>query len=367
VAAARKGEASHLLEDPHLAFFQLVYAVHAKARIQAGGYHDRYFVIGDETVRLRFAGPGLEGALTPALAHVETPPTDDLGLTVLLWDSASTDSELPLLLSRYFDCLGEWWIHLGRRGEIKEWTNERFHAAFHLGPNIFSIIDLQQGLALYWVKDARALPYYEIGSPLRTILSWWTAGTPFQFVHAGAVGVRVGGALLAGKGGAGKSTIALACLQAGMLYASDDYCLIKAGPQPAVYSVYNTAKLRGEADLLRFPLLGPLVSNKTRLEEDKALLFVHQHFPGQVCRAVPLRAILLPRITQKDETHLAPASHGAALEALAPTTLMQLPGAGDSALKTISRLARQVPAFYLDVGTNMAAIPVAIEQLLSHE
>ena len=132
-------------------------------------------------------------------------------------------------------------------------TNERIHTAYHLGPNIFSIIDLKENLALYWVKDAQALPYYEIGSPLRTILHWWADQGAYQFVHGGAVGLPTGGVLLAGKGGTGKSTTALACLEAGLLYASDDYCLIRTDTEPFVYSIYNTAKLRGDLDLERFP------------------------------------------------------------------------------------------------------------------
>ncbi len=359
------GRDNELLEDEYLAFFNFLYAIHKKAERNGGGYQDRFFSIGDRPVRLRFVGNGLIPALTPALAHLEIAPTDAPELTVLIWDSVSTGTELPLIISRYFDSLGEWWIHLGRRGEITELTNERIHTAYHLGPNIFSIIDLQENLALYWVKDAQALPYYEIGSPLRTILHWWADQGAYQFVHAGAVGLPTGGVLLAGKGGTGKSTTALVCLEAGLLYASDDYCLIRTDPEPFVYSIYNTAKLRGDLDLERFPRLAPFVSNKRRQENDKAVFFLKQHFPEQVCRGFPIQAILLPQLTDGRATRLRRVSAGAVLTALAPSSLLQLPGASAEAIKRMSRLALRVPGYILELGTDIAEIPEEILGLLA--
>jgi hypothetical protein len=356
-----------LISDEYLAFFQYIYSIHKKAERNAVESHDRFFSIGNRPVKLHFVGNGLESVLTPALAHVEIPPTDQPELTVLLWDSVSSGTNLPVILSRYFDILGEWWLYLGIRGEIKELSNERILTAYHLGPNIFSIIDLEQNLALYWVNDAAALPYYEIGSPLRTILHWWSNRSDYQFVHGGAIGYADGGVLLVGKGGSGKSTTTLACMEAGFLFVSDDYCLVKPGQQPYIFSVYNTAKLRNENDLVKFPNLSPLVSNKSRLEDDKALLFLHQHFPEKVTRGFPLKAILLPVITEKTETQIKPATGGATLTALAPSTLLQLPGASHSSIRTMSDLVRQVPSYWLELGTDLEKIPDVIINLLSNE
>ncbi len=338
--------------DKCLAFFHFIYVIYKQAEQAFGGYQDRYFCMGDRPIRFRFAGNGLVTALTPALSHLEIPPTDMPELTVMMWDSVSTGTEIPSFLSHYFDSLGEWWIHLGIRGEIKEYSNGRILAAYHLGPNIFSIIDLQENLALYWVKDAHALPSYEIASPVRTILHWWADRGKYQFIHGGAVGLTTGGVLLAGKGGTGKSTTALACLEAGMLYASDDYCLVRTDSNPFVYSVYNTAKLRGDLDLERFPHLAQFVSNQFRSENDKAVFFLQQHFPEQVSRGFPIEAIILPQLTYRNETHLRAVSAGTALTCLAPSTLLQLPGAGGVAFKSISNLVDQVPAYVLELGTG---------------
>lgn len=351
--------------DENLAFFHLIQAIHNGAARRAGGYEDRFFNIGDRPVRLRFTGRQIAPVLTPALSHLEIGPTEAPELTVLIWDDATTGTTLPLAVARYLDSLGEWWLHLGPRGEIKRRTDGHIYAAYHLGPNILSMLNTENALALYWVHDARALPYYEVGSPLRTILHWWADTGMSQLVHAGAVGNADGGVLLAGKGGSGKSTTALACVDAGMLYASDDYCMIRIGAEPRVYSLYNTAKLRADEDVRRFPRLAPLVHNQSRLETDKALLFLQAHFPGQVSAGFPLKAIVLPRVAQGRKSRLLPARRPEILAALAPSTIFQLPGAGPYAMRTLCALSKQVPGYHLDLGTDLHAIPAVISKLLA--
>jgi hypothetical protein len=355
------------INDEVLAFFEFVAAVNRKAAHLSPEIINRTIRVGDHPIHLEFTGQGLDQALMPAIAHLEIPAVETPELTIHLWDSASSGTELPNVLSRYFDILGEWWKHLGIRGEIKELSNDRILTAYHLGPNIFSAIDLERGQAFYWVKDAAALPYYEIGSPIRTILNWWTSHQGDQFVHGGAVGNENGGVLLVGKGGSGKSTTSLACLEGGLLYASDDYCLVRAKPEPRVFSIYNTAKLNADIDVERFPNFGKLVHNKVRGKEDKALFFLHAHFPEQVATSFPIKAILIPEVAHRPNTGLRPASAGETLAALAPSTLLQLPGSGQSAIKTMSALVREVPHYVLECGTDLAQIPQVIADLLTDD
>ena len=70
--------------------------------------------------------------------------------------------------------------------------------------------------ALYWVRRASDLPFWEIASPFRILFHWWAQSWGGQVAHAAAVGVNGRGVLLAGKSGSGKSTAALACLRQGM-------------------------------------------------------------------------------------------------------------------------------------------------------
>ncbi|PSB57684.1 serine kinase [Chamaesiphon polymorphus] len=354
-----------IAEADRVAFFQLVYRGFERAMESAGSV-DRFYTIGCYTLRLRFAGAGLMPQLAPALAHLEVEPTTNPDLTVCLWDNASTQTKLPLLIQSFVELIQiHWTDYLGPRKEVKAYDGDRIRTNFHIGPNILSVLDLQQNLACYWIDDARNIPYWEKGSPLQTILNWWTTDRQHQYVHAGAVGTPAGGVLLAGKGGSGKSSTALACIASNLVYASDDYCLVTTDPQPYVYSLYNTAKLKGQADLDRFPNLAPLVDNVDRVGLEKAMLFLHQHHPDKIARGFPIKAVLIPQVTGKPDTHISPATAGAALRALAPSTIFQLSGSGQTAFGMMSSLVKQVPCYVLELGTDMVQIPIAIEHLLS--
>ena len=351
-----------------IAFFQAVYEGFHRAAKAVQGPVDYFYNIAGHTICLRFAGMALVPQLTPAVAHLEAEPVLKPALTICLWDTASTHTGMPLLVSSLIHFLRlRWWELLDSRRIIKGYNDHRIRSAFHLGPDILSLLDMQQNLALYWVMDASQVPYYERGSPLQTILNWWAATHGHQYVHAGAVGTEAGGLLLAGKGGCGKSTAALACLDSHLKYASDDYSLVSIDPVPRVYSLYNTAKLKGIEDIQRFPLLAPMISNVDRLNEEKAMLFLHEHRPEKIVSGFPLRAILLPLFTGKPETKLHPAKSVAALRALAPSTILQLPGAGQGAFRLMSDLVKQLPCYILETGTEIARIPEVIVSLLNSE
>jgi hypothetical protein len=230
-----------------------------------------------------------------------------------------------------------------------------------------SVIDAENQTAYYLKRDQSPLPYWEIGSPFRAILHFWFSKQRVQFVHGGAVGGPNGGVLLAGKGGSGKSTAALACLDAGMSYAGDDYCAVEIASPPRLHSLYNTAKLRGPEDLNRFPHLRGRAWNPDCLTDnsgDKVTFFLSQWWPDQVQSDFPLRAILIPRITGERGTELAECSTIEALLALSPSTVALLPMSGQGDLDRIGELLSGLPRYVLRVGTDLSQIPKAIQSIL---
>jgi hypothetical protein len=64
------------------------------------------------------------------------------------------------------------------------------------------------------------------------------------------------------------------------------------------------------------------------------------------------------------ETTIEPSSPMAALRALAPSTLLQLPGEGRETMTRLSALVRRVPAYTLNAGTHMGGIAQNVEALL---
>ncbi len=335
-----------------------------RAAEASGGTVDRSFRLGTCVVRMRFAGGALADRLTPALAHLTTHPPDAPDLTVFAWDSASTATPLPLLLGSLVELVrSQWYERLTPCREIRGCNDDRIRATFHLGPNILSLLDTERDLGCYWVPSAEQLPYWEASAPFSALFSRWLAGRGCHYVHAAGVGTPAGGVLLAGKGGSGKSTTALACLGADLGFLGDDYCLLADGPAPRAYSLSCVAKLVGEEDLGRLPGLAGWVTNRERAAGDKLLIPVDRCAGGHLLRDFPVKAVLVPRITGGAETRARPINPSQALLALAPTSLLQFAGGGGT-LGAMARVVKRVPTFLLELGTDVARVPAVIRGLL---
>jgi len=300
------------------------------------------------------------------LEHWAVEPNGQPDLTIHLWDDASTNTQMPpppWLGYGVYDPNGGMKGVYGKRGEVRGFNTDRIRTAFQWGSDVLSVLDIEQGRAIFWTRNAEHLPQWEIGSPLRNILHWWLNKQGMQYIHAGAVGTPEGGVLLVGKGGSGKSTTALTCLNSDLVYVSDDYCLVSTDPTPTALNLYNTGKVR-EDNIHRVPHLAPVIHNIDKLDQEKALFFLNRFMPEKLSKGFPLKAILIPRVTGKVDTTLTSAPDTAGLSALTLSTVHQLPGAGPAALQIIKRLTSQIPCYYLELGTDLAQIPRVIKEML---
>ena len=327
---------------------------------------ERQFRIGGQAIRLRFVGALPPATLTRAFAHLAVPLDADPDLTVSLFDGASAVVPPPFLLKAYLSALAHNWREfVDARGALIHFHELPLMAAYHPGTDVLSLLHTERRVGFYFRRNAQQIPYYEVASPLRTLLHGWFRSQGRQFVHGAAVGTPAGGVLLAGRGGAGKSTAALACLGSGLLYAGDDYCLVKGAPEPHIFSLYNNCKLIGDADLRRFPGLAARVWNTERTAGDKPTVFLQEHWPEEVSEGFPLRAILVLRVSGRGDTRLLPARGMDALTAIAPSTMAQLPASGAADLHFMKELVHSVPAWVLEVGTHLGQIPATIQALLA--
>jgi hypothetical protein len=345
-------------ETRPVAFFKTVYQTFQRAEQVAGGSIDRFYTIGGHTIQLRFAGPALIPFITPALEHLRAELGSTPALTVCLWDSVSTHTEMPPPPWSADDYIA--------RGEIRGYRSNHIHTVFHVGAGVLNMLDTRQDLALYWVRDAHQLPYYESAAPLRAIWHRWMRNYGRQLVHGGAVGTSRGGVLLAGRGGSGKSTTTLACLSSELAYVGDDYCLLDTDTSPYVYSLYNSAKLDADS-VQQFPHLAPAISNADRLDTEKALLFLNGFHSVKIASGFPIRTILLPHITHLSETRFKKASPAASLAALAPSTIFQSAGADRKDFQNLGAFVRKVPSYVLELGTDVSGICNVILDLLSKD
>lgn len=336
-----------------LAFFHEMHQVFQFAAASSGTV-DRYYRLGGYVVRLSFAGDALLPVFCSALSHLATASAQP-DLTICLWDSGSTGVRRPAV---------PWREHYAVRGEVEGYNTERIYTVFDHESFGLSMLDSARNLAVLWAADTERIPYWIKGAPLRTILHWWMGGRGKQLVHSAAVGTSAGGVLLVGKGGSGKSTAALASLEAGLLYAGDDYVIVSDDPRPCAFSLYNSAKVAPDR-LAAFPGLAAYIDNAERLDAEKALLFIRGAHAKQLSAGFPLSAVLVPRVTGLRNTIIRKAPRAASLAALAPSTIFGHPRGGEAEFRFLAKLVKRLPAYVLECGTDLTQIPQAITDLLS--
>jgi hypothetical protein len=321
--------------------------------------------LGGMLVRLRFAGPALVPVVLPAFAHLRTDAAgEEPLLTVELWDAASTGVFPPGFPSR-----GD----VPARGEIREYDDAGVRAVFHSGVRpedgafrSVTIFDEQSAVARYFVIGPDHTQWYERAAPLRAVLHWALSGSDRLLVHAGAVGIGGNCLLLTGSGGVGKSTSAVAAFLAGHDYFGDDYILVDlAGSHPVVHSLYATAKLAPAACALLPGLRGNI--GRRGPNDKKHVIDVSQVRSGGLGTSGRIVGIVLPRFGPAGPTRLRRASAGAALQALAPSTVFQAPRRDGAALGPLAELARSVPAYVLEVGGAPVEVGPVLSRLLHEE
>jgi len=315
------------------------------------------FEVGGKVICLHFASHALIPLIAPAFGHLNLPNhPSNADLDVYLWDSKSTG--IPMVQRPWnYDAFSH-------KGMIKGFDSEFVKTTYQTDRDILSVLNLKNNKAIYWVSDTQVVPYFETGAPLLGILPQWFLEEGELFVHGGAIGMEDKGVLLVGPGGSGKSTTALRCLNnLSLYYLADDYCLIDCNDPVYIHSVYCSGKLDPvQAD--SFSFLRPALHNPSNLDKEKALFFLYPVFAHRLLKAVPLKAIFIPQITGKGRTFLSSASPIDVFKALAPSTVLQLPGFGHKASKMIAKLVRKVPAYHINLGDDPEIVPEVIHEYM---
>ena len=341
-------------EAEQIAFFESVHARFLEAAGNAGEVHFDYRVAGT-VVRLSFAGGRLVPYFTRALEHLRIEPVETPDATFCVWDSVSSRvSMLPPPCDREA---------FSDRGDLWGFNSRRIKTAFHYHDFSVNLFDHDRRTGIYWVQNAQVLPYWVLASPLRTLFHWWMERNGCQLVHAAAVGVGDRALLAVGKGGLGKSSTALACLEAGFEFMGDDYVIVRNDPAPTVYSLYATAKINRE-DVERWPSLRQLLNRQDVPANEKAVLFLHPAFGAQLRKEMPLQAIAVPRVVDREETGFAHEADAVVREAASFTTMSQLPYAGDHTHRLFTALCDRLPGYRIELGRDRARLTAAVRSFL---
>lgn len=317
------------------------------------------FEVLGRVVRLRLAGDDLEAVLTDALRHRELPAGgSEPDLEICAWDELSTGTGADL----------EGIPILGEERPGGSLVNDP-RTVVH-GPRGFLSLqgkvpwaaqgyDSVAGTAFLWARDRDVLRLWgEHTKPFLEIFHAWLIDTPWQPIHGGAVGGPDGGVLLAGGSGVGKSTTVLSCVEAGWLYAGDDYLAIRTdGDEPRVGNLYGSARLCVDmAD--RFEGFRPAEVGAISVNGiEKRDLILADVLPSSRFGGFPIRAILLPRISGGPRSRLRPASPAQATVAIGAVTMHLLRAGAREAFDKIAGIAAATPAYRLELGDDIDELP----------
>jgi hypothetical protein len=317
----------------------------ATARGVAGEGPDIAFRVADRILRLRFAGDALAAPLTEALALERVPAATPADLEVGIWDQETTGAGPP-------PCpfgVGDFLV----RGDVRHPWGGGVHLSYAVASGTLEYADLQEGVGCFWIRRAGALEAWRRAAPLRGLLAALAASAGGCLAHAAAVGREGDGLLLAGPGGSGKSTTAIAAAERGWSFCGDDFVLIHTGVGgPRVDALYNTAKstLAGARAAGLAMDHFPRLARSTDDRADKTVFHV------STSAGLRVRAIVLPSVAEpgrgRARAFLRPASRAEAVRALLPSSLLLIPGAAPEARARLAALPAGLPSFVLELGPD---------------
>lgn len=321
------------------------------------------FTLAGLTIALESTSPELFEQLVPALRHHPT-ADDEPVLTIRIWSLDHRDARrprLPLAFTQHAEA-----AHVE--------GDRRIRARFDHTNRAIMAWDADTPVAWWCTESADHLTWWEQAAPFRPILSWFLPTRGRHLAHAAAVGDQRGAVLLAGPGGSGKSTTAVACHLAGLGYLGDDYCIISADP-PTVHSLYGTAKLRLDGlELLRRSSgegSDPPALRSTGLlrpappTDGKAVALLDDRSGAPLLGHAPVAAIAAIRVGTDISTTIRPTSGPQALMALAPTSLLQLPGLDNSSFIAMRELVAATPRYAIELGQDRNEVVRTVRDLLA--
>lgn len=249
--------------------------------------------------------------------------------------------------------------------EVNLRAGGRIIAIHQAGARAWETYDAASRTGLLLVADAARVAPWEWASPLKRLIAWATREEPFGLLHGAVMGDARGGVLLAGTTGVGKSTTTAAALLAGMGSAGDDVTLIAWDPEgtPVAHAAFDAVKL-SEETLRLTGARPPSGSAATGPGLAKHIMPLRQLGKGRLSPMVPLRAILLPRLTGGARSVIAPGSAAAALRALGPVSGFVMRVTPESSFALAARLVRSLPCLDLDLGRDPAEAAARIGAFL---
>jgi hypothetical protein len=222
-------------------------------------------------------------------------------------------------------------------------------------------IALQASTSIAVFARGSPVPPREVAEPLRPLLHWASVADGSLAVHAGALALGGDAVLVAGPGGAGKTTFVRAGAGAGLDFLGDNIAEVVLGPDgPSVHGVFASLKVRLPA---AFPGALPEVSAAFDALVQKDVYCFGAGAGATFGRPARLRGLLV--VDGDGPAAPEPMSRADALFAIGPNSVAQYPLYERELFARCGELVRTVPAWRVGRLTTVAEHRAVVEALLA--
>ena len=207
--------------------------------------------------------------------------------------------------------------------------------------------------------------YAVYGHTLAGLFSRWASESDRILLHAAAVGWKGKGVLIVGRSGSGKSTFSVSCLTAGLDFVSDDYTLVSAAGPLRAMPLYTSVAVNPDM-YSKLPQLGdPSVRPSAAWCNGKLQFRLQRH---QICPALDIHAIIMPKISDRNQPVIQPVPAGPAMTQMLHSSLTQLDRNRDTDLmRTIACRMGRLPVYEMHMSTDLEKNPAFLRSFIEKE
>jgi len=315
--------------------------------------------IGPWTIAAHYPGESLKSVFGPALAHhARLDGVERVDLEILCLDASEALMEIGAPPWTTAD--------LGPMGIVEGLKETGLRALWDYRRRVIHALDIEAGFGVVIVADANNVPGWEQTFPFRNLLHWWAVQHDGVLIHGAAVAGDEGAMLMVGDSGAGKSTTSLSGSEAGLKLLGDDFVCVTFGAQPAVHSLYASAKLTADSTT-RFDRLRDQMTYRIGDKHEKNIFFLDALGQQALIASAPLSQIAFLVQTGGPTTALADASAGAIFRHCAANTVALLPGDRARTLAALSKLSTAAPARELQLGHSSQEVGAFLRRTLDKQ
>lgn len=306
--------------------------------------------IGDKRIDLRFPTKEMAAAGSRSLEGFITEETGSPDAVLLYWYD-HCDAYLPA----------------GEAQHSSIWQSQDSTGSLQIGTDQNRLLgsDFARMRFYYSRPEPAAVDYAVYGHTLANLFSRWASESDRILLHAAAVGWGGKGVLVVGRGGSGKSTFAVSSLMAGMDFVSDDYTLVTASGPLQAMPLYTSVAVNPDMYQKLQQLGKPSVEPNAAWCNGKLQFLLQRH---QICPALDICAIIMPKISGADQPSIRPTSPGPAMTQMLHSSLTQLDRNRDTELmRTIAARMGNLPVYEMSMSTDLTKNPAFLRSFIEKE